>query len=411
MPAREKREPRASRGLVHVVRSDEDRRSAPRELVDPVPEETARRGIHACGRLIEEEHLGLMGRRAGERQPLLPPAAERSRELIAPLLEAEVPQLCCDALRPRRPAQAVNGPIELHVLHDRQVVVQTELLRHVADAPTDPFGIGSDVDAGDLRSPGRRLHQAAEHPDRCRLARPVRPEEAEHLAPSDRQVEIVDGNEGTERLAEVLRPHGETSGRVRRLERRRRERLAHGTFRAAVATPDVSMVTVAGRPGLNVPVVSRMSSFTPNKRSARSFSVSATRGVNSASVAIVTTRALAVRSPRPWSETRAGWPTRTYGTTGAPRYTRTHGRVASPNVNAICPAATTSPGSTYRPSTVASDGASSTRSVAVAFPTASAARAFWRSARAPAICSGRAPCRSSCSASAAASRRPAATRA
>src|SRR5688500_2601394 len=47
MTARQERETRAARRLVHVVRGDEDRRPAARERVDPVPEQPPRGRIDA----------------------------------------------------------------------------------------------------------------------------------------------------------------------------------------------------------------------------------------------------------------------------------------------------------------------------------------------------------------------------
>src|SRR5574338_638016 len=327
---------------------------------------------------------------------------------MPPLAQSEIAELRLDARRSRFSGEAVDRRVEPEILLHREVVVQAELLRHVADAAPNAFGIDRHVHARHLRASGRRLHEAAEHANGCRLAGPVRPQQAEHLAAVDGEVQPVHRHQRSERLAEALGANGRAVRLAIPPGPDASGRPGHGARRPAAV---VSIATVAGRPGLKTPVVSAMSSFTPNRRSARSFLVSATRGVNSACVAIDATRAGADREPSPSTVTRAACPTFTNGTAGAGRYTRTHGRFASPNVMTAWPAPTTSPRSTKRPRTVASSGAVRTRSPSVAWPAASAPRAVSSSARAAEICPGLAPCRRSCSDSAAASRRAAAERA
>ena len=42
--------------------------------------------------------------------------------------------------------QAVDAAVELQILCDGQIVVETEFLRHVADALADAFGVGANVE-------------------------------------------------------------------------------------------------------------------------------------------------------------------------------------------------------------------------------------------------------------------------
>ena len=77
-----------------------------------------------------------------------------------------------------RIAQAVEPRDEFQVLAHRQVLIQAEALRHVADLALDLVGVAADVvaEAGALAAIGRQ--QAAEHADGGGLAGAVGAEEA-----------------------------------------------------------------------------------------------------------------------------------------------------------------------------------------------------------------------------------------
>ena len=63
--------------LVHVVGRDDQRRAPLLQPVQAVPEEMARLGVKAGRRLVEDDQLGLVDERAGDRQPPLHAARER----------------------------------------------------------------------------------------------------------------------------------------------------------------------------------------------------------------------------------------------------------------------------------------------------------------------------------------------
>ena len=72
-------QPRALLGLVHVVRGDEDGHAAGRgQLVDEIPELAAALRIDAAGGLVEEQQLGLVEERRGQRHALPLPGRERA---------------------------------------------------------------------------------------------------------------------------------------------------------------------------------------------------------------------------------------------------------------------------------------------------------------------------------------------
>ena len=69
--------------------------------------------------------------------------------------------------------------------------VEPGLLQRDADPPPGRVGIGGHVDTGDVRRARRDRHERRQHPDGRRLAGPVGPEEAEHLARGDLQVDAA----------------------------------------------------------------------------------------------------------------------------------------------------------------------------------------------------------------------------
>src|SRR5437899_101669 len=104
---------------------------------------------------------------------------------------------------------AVDADEEVEVLVDGEVVVERELLRHVADLL--PHALRAE--RADLaRKPHlalARLHQAAEHLDGRGLPRPVGAEQAVDLAVAHLEVDALDRDELAERLAQAARADGD----------------------------------------------------------------------------------------------------------------------------------------------------------------------------------------------------------
>ncbi len=57
-------------GLFHVVRREHDRLAPPVQLADHVPQREPALRIEAGGRLVEEQHVGVVHDRPGDHQPL-----------------------------------------------------------------------------------------------------------------------------------------------------------------------------------------------------------------------------------------------------------------------------------------------------------------------------------------------------
>ena len=130
-------------GLVHVVGRDDERDALALEPEQPVPQHVPRLRVEAGGRLVEQQHLGVVHEAARDGEPALHPAGQRLDPVVAPLGElGELEQL----VGPR--AHLVAGepeepPVDPEVLLDGEVLVEDVALR-------------ADARAG-RGSPGRRM--------------------------------------------------------------------------------------------------------------------------------------------------------------------------------------------------------------------------------------------------------------
>ena len=123
--------------------------------------------------------------------------------LGALLTTADLPP---DAAEPPLPVESVGAGPEAQVLLDREVPVEREALRHVADVTLDLSGLLGDVEAEQVRGTRGRREQPAQHPDGGGLAGAVGAEEAEDLARPNRERDPVDGLEGAKAAAQLAAP-------------------------------------------------------------------------------------------------------------------------------------------------------------------------------------------------------------
>ena len=99
---------------------------------------------------------------------------------------------------------AVDEPVEIEVLVDRQAVVERRLLEHHAEAAPRRQRLGDDVDAADPRGAAVGLEDGAEDVEQRRLAGAVRPEQREQLVAADREADIVERERAAVALAHAL---------------------------------------------------------------------------------------------------------------------------------------------------------------------------------------------------------------
>src|SRR5262249_37609383 len=152
--------------------------------------------------------------------------------------------------KPVRPAE------EREVLVAGQLVVEAELLRHVADQPPHVASPVERVAAQHRDAPARGAQEAAEHADERGLPGAVRAEEPEDRALPDADVDAVHRGEVPEPLAHSAGLEGEGAGLG-----------AHGN-RTSAQIPSLSMAT---SPSIRT--------FTANTCVARSATVCTLRGV------------------------------------------------------------------------------------------------------------------------------------
>src|SRR5262249_19609304 len=98
----------------------------------------------------------------------------------------------------------VDAGDELEVLAHREVVVEREALRHVADPRLDLLGFAADVEAEAGAAPGVGREQAAQHADGRGLSRAVRPEEAVDQPALDPHGEVAHHGAAGERFGQTL---------------------------------------------------------------------------------------------------------------------------------------------------------------------------------------------------------------
>src|SRR5206468_1702801 len=161
-----------------------------------------RLGIDAGGGLVQQQQLRIRQGAGAEREPLLPAARQFAGEL--PLASAEAKPLYHVARHLMRIRHSVETRDEFEILPHREILVEAETLRHVTDAALDLVGIAADVEAetGALAAIGGQ--QPAQHPDRCRLARAVRTEEAIDRSPLHLHRQIMHDLATVEGLAQSL---------------------------------------------------------------------------------------------------------------------------------------------------------------------------------------------------------------
>ena len=162
--------------------------------------------VQAGGRLVEEEHLGVVDEGVGQAQPLLHAARQGLDVRVA--LVAQVDQLQEVADHPptggRRDAVAASEEVE--VLPDLHVVVDPECVRHEAEDATHLVGVPGDRPAGDLGVAARRQEEGGQDAQGRRLAGAVRPDQAEDLTGLDVQVDAGDGERAVVALDQALGP-------------------------------------------------------------------------------------------------------------------------------------------------------------------------------------------------------------
>ena len=173
--------------------------------VDVGPELPPGHRIDPRGGFIEEQQRRLVEQGAGEGQALAQAKGQGFRLLAEPGAEGERLHHGVDARLLLATEQAVDAGEERQVLGHGELLVEGELLGHVAEVLTRRRGAAGQIDAGHQRLSAARAQQAALHLEGGGLARAVGAEQAEDLPPAHREADVVGGGEIPEPFGEAAR--------------------------------------------------------------------------------------------------------------------------------------------------------------------------------------------------------------
>ena len=182
--------------LIHVVRREQRRLPSFVQVAQDAPEVDAGLWVDPRGRLVEEEHLGLVHERASDHQPLRESARKLEHHRLRSFGERELLEQLVGAQARPPPRHAEETAVVVEVLPHGQRAVECVRLRDDTDAPLYGCRVVSHVQAGDQRPPARRHDDRGQHPDRRRLAGAVRAEQPEELAAAHLEVEAVHRDHG-----------------------------------------------------------------------------------------------------------------------------------------------------------------------------------------------------------------------
>jgi hypothetical protein len=144
-------------------------------------------GVEAVRRLIEDQQRRITQQGRGDRQPLLHPERVRLDRVLRAVAQPDPFERCVD----RYVALAVDPGEDLEVPAAAEPREHRGRLDDGADARDHARQIVLDVGAHQRHPALARTHQPEETADRRGLARAVRPEEPEHAARGDRQIEAL----------------------------------------------------------------------------------------------------------------------------------------------------------------------------------------------------------------------------
>ncbi|CAM5619120.1 hypothetical protein SBADM41S_04734 [Streptomyces badius] len=186
-----------------LVVGDEDGGDPERELkaADLLPESEPDLGIECRERLVQQQHPGAQGERAGQGDALLLAAGHLVREAAAVVGQPDQVEEFGGGGVPLGGGHLPYARPEGHVVAGVQVREEAVGLEdHSGVAPVG--GDASDVLAVDQDLAGVRLLEPGEHPQRGGLAAAGGAEEGEQFAGFDGEVEPVEGHGRAERAAQ-----------------------------------------------------------------------------------------------------------------------------------------------------------------------------------------------------------------
>ena len=167
------------------------------ELFDQLPGFDDLFRIEAGGRLVEDEHVGIVDQRLSETDTLTIAFRQLRRQAARHVVDARAHHHLLHALAPFGRWNALDFGDERQVFVDGHVRVEGRRFGKVAGAP---LGFDRLVDG----LPVGRRQEAGEDAHRRGLAGAVRSEKAEDFAPLHAETDIVDRGDAAVALREVL---------------------------------------------------------------------------------------------------------------------------------------------------------------------------------------------------------------
>ncbi len=187
--------------LLEVVRGDHDRAALGRDRADHVPQVASRLRVEAGRRLVEEDDLGLVHEREGDREPLLLAAGELACERARLRLEPDRLEQPLDALAARGARR--TGRRRARAARSRRGCRRARSSAAARRSALHAARIGPDGPAEDLDRAAVGPRQALDHLEGRRLACAVRTEDPERLAGLHGQVDAAHGLELAVRLRQA----------------------------------------------------------------------------------------------------------------------------------------------------------------------------------------------------------------
>ena len=193
-------QPHDARGIglrqLRVVRHHHHQPVA-RHLLEQLHHLHARLAVERAGRLVGQEHVGVVYEGARNRHALHLPAGKLVRPLVQVLAQAHLLERGHRALAPLRAGDAGNRERELHIRKDRlvgdQVVaLKDEAHRVVAVGVPVPVGVALRGNAVDHEIAAVVAIQPADDVEQRRLAGAAGPQDGHKLAVAEAEVHVVE---------------------------------------------------------------------------------------------------------------------------------------------------------------------------------------------------------------------------
>src|ERR1035437_4179475 len=152
-------------GLIHVVGGHKGGDPLAGEFVNQIPELTPADRIHSRGRLVKKDDGRLVQNGASKCEALFPATGEDTRAGMAAVLKTSHLDYPLFALLFLFWWDTIDAAVEIDILLYGEVLVERELLAHVADVGLDLFRLGPHIESRHGSGATRRRQNPGQHAD------------------------------------------------------------------------------------------------------------------------------------------------------------------------------------------------------------------------------------------------------